>query len=219
VSCPFAPLWNLDAHCTRRGRSLGSLQPFDRVFIFFYGHYGIRLFLPLQFTMSYAYPIKAVYSFLPIQFCLAPFVLALIVWVLWKLKISKNTDRRNFVIRAQRHLEPIFLADRQLHDELVPLPFVSRLVNHHSRSQAFSFFSGDRVGGGLAPAVLSHHRTYGSVYTVHPAPLGFRPSSSVFVAGIPPCCSAVSSPSKFKTLVTGVMFGPSVRSGTYCDPC
>jgi hypothetical protein len=25
-------------------------------------------------------------------------------------------------------------------------------------------FTGDRVGGGLTPPVLSHHRTYGSIY-------------------------------------------------------
>jgi hypothetical protein len=31
-------------------------------------------------------------------------------------------------------------------------------------SAGFQWFPPDRVGGGVTPAVLSHHRTYGSVY-------------------------------------------------------
>ncbi len=66
-------------------------NPLDRVFMFFYSlvDYAIRLLFPLQLSMSYAYPVKTG-AFLPIQFYLAPLVLALAVWGLFKLKISKK---------------------------------------------------------------------------------------------------------------------------------
>jgi tetratricopeptide (TPR) repeat protein len=68
-----------------------SFNLIDRVFMFFYSllDYGIRLFFPLQLSMSYAYPVKNG-MFLPIQFYLAPLILALAVWGLWKLKVSKK---------------------------------------------------------------------------------------------------------------------------------
>jgi tetratricopeptide (TPR) repeat protein len=68
-----------------------SYSLIDRVFMFFYSlmDYGIRLFFPLQLSMSYAYPVKNG-LFLPIQFYLAPFVLALVVWGLYKLKVSNK---------------------------------------------------------------------------------------------------------------------------------
>jgi tetratricopeptide (TPR) repeat protein len=68
-----------------------SYSLIDRVFMFFYSlvDYGVRLFFPLQLSMSYAYPVKNG-LFLPIQFYLAPLVLALVAWGLWKLKVSKK---------------------------------------------------------------------------------------------------------------------------------
>ncbi|AXO60759.1 hypothetical protein DZC76_05100 [Pseudomonas sp. phDV1] len=45
----------------------------------------------------------------------------------------------------------------------------SRQAHHHSEPDSASHGATrhawrNRVGGGVAPAVLSHHRTYGSVY-------------------------------------------------------
>ena len=64
---------------------------FDRLFIFCYAlvDYFVRLLFPLQLSMSYAYPAKDG-LFLPPQFYLAPFILGLIVWGLYKLKVSKK---------------------------------------------------------------------------------------------------------------------------------
>ncbi len=64
---------------------------FDRVFMFFYAlvDYCVRLLFPLQLSMSYTSPVKNG-SFLPLQFYLAPLALALIVWGLYKLKVSKK---------------------------------------------------------------------------------------------------------------------------------
>jgi protein O-mannosyl-transferase len=65
--------------------------PIDRVFMFFYSltDYVIRSLFPLQLSMSYAYPIKNG-PFLPILFYIAPIALALIVWGLFKLNVSKK---------------------------------------------------------------------------------------------------------------------------------
>ncbi len=64
---------------------------FDRLFIFCYAlvDYFVRLLFPLQLSMSYAYPAKDG-LFLPPQFYLAPFILGLIVWGLYKLKGSRK---------------------------------------------------------------------------------------------------------------------------------
>lgn len=64
---------------------------FDRVIIFFYSlsEYCIRLFFPLQLSLAYAYPDKNG-IWLPLHFYLAPVILVLIVWGLYKAKVSKK---------------------------------------------------------------------------------------------------------------------------------
>lgn len=63
----------------------------DRVLIFFYAlaDYPIRLLFPLQLSLVYAYPTKTG-PWLPLQFYFAPIILVLIVWGLYKLKVSKK---------------------------------------------------------------------------------------------------------------------------------
>lgn len=63
----------------------------DRVLIFFYAltDYPIRLLFPLQLSLVYAYPLKNG-PWLPWPFYIAPLILALILWGLRKLDISKK---------------------------------------------------------------------------------------------------------------------------------
>jgi protein O-mannosyl-transferase len=63
----------------------------DRFFIFCYSlqDYLVRFVFPVQLSMSYAYPEKDG-GFLPAYIYLSPFILAVIVWVLYKLPISRK---------------------------------------------------------------------------------------------------------------------------------
>lgn len=63
----------------------------DRAIVYFVAmvDYFARLLFPLQLSMSYAYPVKNG-DFLPLQLYLAPIVLALIIFFLFWLKLSKK---------------------------------------------------------------------------------------------------------------------------------
>ena len=65
---------------------------FDRIILFCYSltDYLVRLLFPLQLSMSYAYPAKDANGLLPLHLYLAPFILALIVWGLFKLNLTKK---------------------------------------------------------------------------------------------------------------------------------
>jgi tetratricopeptide (TPR) repeat protein len=70
---------------------LVAYNVFDRIIIFCYAlvNYLWRLLFPFQLSMSYAYPIKGG-VWLPAYYYLSPFILALIVWGLYKLNITKK---------------------------------------------------------------------------------------------------------------------------------
>ncbi len=60
--------------------------PWDRLLLFLYAlaHYCVRLVAPLGLSMNYAHPVKSG-AWLPLQYYLAPFLLAAIAWSLSRL--------------------------------------------------------------------------------------------------------------------------------------
>lgn len=112
---------------------------FDRIFIFFYAmaDYFIRLLLPLQLSMSYAYPVKNG-PWLPVQFYLAPIILALIGWGLYKLKVSKKVliVGLGFFFLSVTLTQSVllidnFMANRYVHLSYIGLYFILAEINEN----------------------------------------------------------------------------------------
>jgi tetratricopeptide (TPR) repeat protein len=70
---------------------LFNFNPLDRFVIFCYSisTYLYKLVLPFHLSYAYAYPVKED-GFLPYYYYLSPFILAIIPWVLYKLKVPKK---------------------------------------------------------------------------------------------------------------------------------
>jgi protein O-mannosyl-transferase len=136
---------------------------FDRVFIFFYtlADYCVRLLLPLKLSMSYAYPVKNG-PWLPIQFYLAPFILALIVWGLYKLKVSRKVlivglafFVLNIFLSQSILLIDNFMANRYAYLSYLGLYFILADINERVLNTAFvDWEPRSRLGGAWVAALL-----------------------------------------------------------------
>ncbi len=109
----------------------------DRVLIFFYvlTDYCVRLLFPLQLSLVYGYPNKND-GWLPLPFYLAPFLLALIVWGLWKLNLSKKVlivgltfFLLNIVLTQSVLLIDNFMANRYIYLSYLGLYFILAEIN------------------------------------------------------------------------------------------
>jgi len=110
---------------------------FDRAFIFLYvlADYCVRLLFPLQLSLVYAYPDKNG-SWLPVQFYLAPIGLMLIVWGLYKLKVSKKVlivgltfFVLNILLTQSVLLMDNFMANRYIYLSYLGLYFILADIN------------------------------------------------------------------------------------------
>lgn len=134
----------------------------DRVFIFFYAmaDYFIRLLLPLQLSMSYAYPVKNG-PWLPVQFYLAPVILVLIVGALYKLKVSKKVlivglafFFLSVTLTQSVLLIDNFMANRYVHLSYIGLYFILAEMNENILNASFVGWQSNLRTGWIAALVV-----------------------------------------------------------------